>query len=213
MVQAIIFDMDGVIVDSMNIHYNIWKKTGEKFGFVFDKDLLDSVNGMDTLRIAHEVIEKFSLSVNADEIVKFKRELSENALKSSVKLFDDVFETINFLKETGKKIGLATSTPSNQMKLTLGQQINKLPFDTIITDDLVQNPKPAPDIFMKCAETLGVPYSDCAVIEDSLCGIHAAKTAGMIGIAITNTTVAEKFTEADYIISNLTELKEMIKKI
>lgn len=206
MIKAVIFDMDGVIVNSIPIHFQIWKEVGEKFGFVMNHDLFDEINGMDTKTIAKYLVKQLSLDINPEIIWVEKRQIAGNRLKHGVELFLYIKETLTELKHLGYKIGLATSTTREHQKLALGKNIDL--FDEIITDDDIMNCKPAPDIFMKCAEVLGVPYENCVVVEDAINGIKAAKAGGMKAIAITNTTSAEKFGIADAVISNMKELNK-----
>jgi HAD superfamily hydrolase (TIGR01509 family) len=206
MIKAIIFDMDGVIVNSIPIHFQIWKEVGEHFGFAIDSNLFDEVNGMDTRAIAKYFVEKFSLNINPEKIWVEKRKIAGDRLEGGVELFPNVEETLTHLKKLDYKIGLATSTPRNHQKITLGKYFTL--FDKIVTVDDVLNSKPAPDIFMKCAEELRVPYENCVVVEDAINGVKAAKAGGMIAVAITNTTDANKFDLADAVISNIKVLNQ-----
>ncbi len=208
MIRAVIFDMDGVIVDSVGLHYEVWKAVGDRFGFILDRDLFDTLNGMDTKDIARAVIEKFSLGAGIDEIVGYKRKAAEERFRGGAELFLGAAEKITRLKASGLNIGLATSTNMELVKVILGEHFSL--FETIITDDDIMNSKPAPDIFMKCAEMLGVPYAECIVVEDSINGINAAKKAGMKAVAITNTTPAWKFTMADAVIHKIDELDDAL---
>ncbi len=204
MIKAVIFDMDGVIVDSVGLHFDVWKEVGDRFGFVMDHDFFDSLNGMDTGDIAKVVVKKFSLEASPEEIAGYKKEIAVDIFRGGAKLFGGVADVLTRLKESGYKVGLATSTNLDLVKETLGEHISM--FETIITDDDIMNSKPAPDIFMKCAELLQVPYDECVVVEDSINGIIAAKKAGMKAVAITNTSPSWKFTMADAVISRIEEL-------
>jgi HAD superfamily hydrolase (TIGR01509 family) len=201
MIKAVIFDMDGVIVNSIPLHFQVWKEVAEKFGFVTNQDLFDEVNGMDTISIAKYVVEKYNLDIDPEKIWVEKRKIAGDRLEHGVDLFEGVEKTLKKLKRLDYKIGLATSTPRDHQKVTLGKYFSL--FDKIVTVDDVLNSKPAPDIFMKCAEELGEAYENCVVIEDAINGIKAAKAAGMTAIAITNSTDAKKFDMADTVISKI----------
>jgi len=209
--KAVIFDMDGVIVDSIGIHYGIWKGVCKEYGIDLDQDSYDELNGSPTSRISRILVEKFNLTVDPKELAEKKSSRSAEKLHGGIPLFPNVRETLIELKQKGYLIGLATSTLREHEQFTL--EDNTSLFDKIITVDDIQNPKPAPDIFMKCAEELRVPYNESMVLEDSLNGITAAKSAGMIAVAITNTTIAEKFTHADYIISDIKEIIGIVDQL
>jgi len=207
--KAVIFDMDGTIIDSMPIHFKIWQEVLAKFGYNLTKDFFDKLNGMNTPKIAKYLHDNHIVEVDPDLMAKEKRKISGEQLLMGVPLFPGVVETLNSLKSAGYKLGLATMTAKDHVELSLGENMHTLPFEKIVTDSDVENPKPAPDIFMKCAEELGVDYKDCVVVEDSLNGIKAAKAAGMKAVAITNTTPAEKFTDADRVINHITEVNDV----
>ncbi|MFW6449550.1 MAG: HAD family hydrolase [Nanoarchaeota archaeon] len=206
MINTIIFDMDGVIIDSVKVHFRIWKEVAAKYNVEFDEKFLDRVNGMDTPRIAQTLVDEFKLSASADEIAVEKRRLSGEKIKEGVELFPGVKDTLGNLKKLGYRIGLATMSPREHVENALGTNILNLELDKIVTADDVANPKPAPDIFLKCAEKLGKEPEQCVVVEDAINGITAAKSAGMKAIALTTTTSKDKFTEADAIIPSIKNL-------
>ena len=173
-------------------------------------DLFDELNGMDTPMIANELVKRFNLNSEADEITVLKRRISQENLEHGVNLFCGVRETIDEIKAQGIMVGLATASPRKHVELDLAGK--GLEFDYIVTIDDVMHPKPEPDIFMKCAEMLGVPYSECVVVEDAINGVEAAKKAGMKVVAITNTTVREKF-QADAVIDDIRELPAIIETV
>ncbi|MGM5482412.1 MAG: HAD family hydrolase [Nanobdellota archaeon] len=208
MINTIIFDMDGVIVDSVPLHLGIWREVAQKYGIEIEDKLFDDLNGMDTPHISKRLIEKFSLNTSVDEMSSLKRSISSEKLQKGVNLFPGVKDAIGNLKKLGYRIGLATMTPRIHVESTLGSNILELELDQIITDDDVSNPKPAPDVFLKCAEKLGKEPYQCVVVEDSLNGISAAKAAGMKAVAITNTTSKDKFVQADAIISSMKQLNQ-----
>lgn len=206
MINTVIFDMDGVIVDSVGLHFETWREVGKDYGIEISQDMLDKLNGMDTPRISEYLVEEFKLDAKPEEISELKRNLSGEKLKKGVEIFPGVKETLGNLKKLGYRIGLATMTPRNHVEFSLGPNLLQLELDQIVTDDDVQNAKPAPDVFLKCAEKLGKEPEQCVVIEDSLNGIKAAKAAGMKAIALTTTTAREKFVDADAIISSIKQI-------
>jgi len=214
MIKGIIFDMDGTLIDSIGMHKEIWQSVLEIHGIEVDSHLFDEVNGMVTLDIAQFVIDKYKINADAHQIAAEKQKLSGRKLEDGVKLYDDVKETLVLLKRLGLRIGVGTSTPRAHAIAALGSSITDLEFDAIVAGDEVENGKPAPDIFLKCAEEMQLHPDECMVVEDAINGIQAAKNCGMKAVAITNTTPAEKFTMADSVIKHIKEINSnFIQKI
>ncbi|MFW6014670.1 MAG: HAD family hydrolase [Nanoarchaeota archaeon] len=206
MIDTVIFDMDGVIINSVEIHFNIWREVAKKFNAEISDDFINKTNGMNTPEIAAFLVKEFNLDAKAQDISAEKRKLSGEKLKEGIPLFDGVQETISTLKKLGYKIGLATMTPKNHVEYALGKNLFELEFDAVVTDDDVKRPKPEPDVFLKCAEELQSPPEKCVVIEDALNGVTAARKAGMYAIAVTTTTSREHFVNAHAIIQKTSEL-------
>jgi len=202
--KGVIFDMDGTLLESTEADYKAWEKVfivyGKKLSFadyvpllgIRSADVIINYIGItneeDVKRILKEKFDYFVEYVNAYPIIAV--EGAEDFLKS--------------LSKFDLKIGLATSSRKEKMKMVL-ESLNFLKyFDTIVTGEEVENSKPAPDIFLKAAKRLGLSADDCLVFEDGPVGVAAAKNAGMKCIAITETHPVEKLHLADFIIDTYT---------
>ncbi len=214
MIDTVIFDMDGVIINSVNIHFDIWREVAKKYDVQISDDFINKTNGMNTPEIASFLIKEFNLNADPHDISVAKRKLSGEKLKEGVPLFEGVKETISTLKKLGFKIGLATMTPRNHVEYALGRNLFDLEFDAVVTDDDVERPKPEPDVFLKCAQYLDSSPENCVVIEDALNGVEAARKAGMYAIAVTTTTTRDNFHNAHAIIQKTSELtNDLIKAL
>jgi len=202
MIQAVIFDMDGVIVDSEAMHVKIERDLLKKYGGKIEPHYLEQFSGTTDSFFWKSIIEKFDLNVTAKQLSAEKDKIVMSKLKD-MRLFPGIRTLLNNLKEKNIKIALASSSKRSWINEVIHN--NNLHFNYIISGESLHKPKPMPDIFLHAAEHLNLPPSSCIVIEDSVNGVKAAKAAGMNCIAITNTFPKEKLVEADYIINNLNE--------
>jgi beta-phosphoglucomutase len=131
---------------------------------------------------------------------------SDIAAEKGIQVVPHAIKLLKQLKQENLKIALATSSRQEKMKLVL-QLTNLLPyFDVIVTGDLVNRSKPAPDIFLKVAEKLQLKPCECVVIEDAANGVKAAKNAGMKCVAITTTHTEDLLQQADLVIDSYEKL-------
>ncbi len=182
--EALIFDMDGTLVDSGQLHELAWIAMLEHYGMPIDRPLMRSLAGVPTKGTIDILLEKFGGKVDAP--------LSEmNALKEQY-VHDNMHR---FIKPTGLKDIAEHYYGKKPMAVGTGAQtaeahtILKLcGLDTfmnaIVGADQVKNPKPAPDTFLHCANLLGASAKNCVVFEDSVLGLQAAASAGMVGIDV-----------------------------
>ena len=165
--KAVVFDMDGVIFDTENVIMSIWEALAKKDGIEGIHEVLLSCIGrsyQDTKRIFHQHYgENFPYeSFREREEVMFK----ERMLKQGIPLKEGVHELIDFLKEKGYLIGLASSTRRALIFRNLATVGLEATFDFVIGGDQVPQSKPHPDIYLKACEGLGVMPQACYAIED-----------------------------------------------
>ncbi|MFP4423668.1 MAG: HAD family hydrolase [Candidatus Woesearchaeota archaeon] len=205
--QAIIFDMDGVLVDSMPVHMKIWKSIFDKRNLSFNKEEFKKYNGTSSKQIAMRLIGDFGLQDTPENIISEKIAY-EAQYQDDIRLFPRVKFVLSRLQKR-YRLALATSARKEMLEY-IDSRFNLLSFfDAAVHSEMVQNSKPAPDLFMRAAEDIGIDYSQCMVVEDSVNGIIAARKAGMQAIAITNTFPSDSFHMADNIIHVLSELESI----
>ncbi|MDA8975904.1 HAD family phosphatase [Akkermansiaceae bacterium] len=177
--QALIFDLDGTIVDSMPAHYKAWSLALADHGApdAFPEDVFCSMGGLPTRAIIDILNREQGLTLDSDAIALSKKEHFLSCL-DDVKFIDEV---IDFVRANHGKVPMAVASGGGRVVVDKTLQVLKITdlFDAVVTANDVVNGKPAPDIFLEAASRLGVLPAGCVVFEDAPAGIEAAKAAGM----------------------------------
>ena len=194
MLKAVIFDFDGTLVSTIDLHIESSQKALEKLGIKVDpEDVRDEI-GKSLDEIVEDLAKKYPeiRYIDINEVIRIKRELFYQNL-DKVKLLRGSRELLSLLKDNGIKIGLATSSLKDFV-YTILERFNILDyFDVIVTAEDVSRAKPDPEIFIKTLELLKVRPYEALVIEDSSYGVIAAKRAG-IPVYVVLTGVSNKRT-------------------
>lgn len=188
MIEAVIFDLDGVLVTTDELHYQAWKKLAESIGISnFTKEDNVRQRGVSRMASLEIVLEKTDRSYTDDE----KEELAERKNKMYVSslatlspedVLPGVIEFIQFLKGKGIKTAIGSASKNTPLILEKTGIIDK--FDEIVCGLDTQKSKPDPEVFLLGAKRLGISPEKCVVVEDSDAGIEAAKAGGMYAIAV-----------------------------
>lgn len=182
--EALIFDMDGTLVDSGQLHQHTWSLTLEKYGIPIDAPLMRSLAGVPTKETLEILIRKFQCTVQAsiEEMNAFK----EQSVREHMHRFVRATELIEVVKKYHgiKPMAIGTGANTVEARMVLKQCGIEHLMDVVVGADQVENPKPAPDTFLRCAQLLGVKPSQCVVFEDSRLGLQAAQNSGMAGIDV-----------------------------
>jgi beta-phosphoglucomutase len=186
-IKGLIFDLDGVIADTANLHYKAWCKIGEQWGFnlsLAQNEELKGVSRKDSiLKIANWAGKSFTNEeLDAFAFEKNKNYLSYCQTLGTKDILPGVYDFINASMNKGLK--LAVGSASKNAKIIL-QKLGILDLFSIIVDgNMVQNSKPDPEVFIKGAEILELEPKSCVVFEDSQAGIQAAISAGMFSVGV-----------------------------
>jgi len=208
--EAIIFDVDGTLVDSMGIWKAIDIEFFEMHGKVLPRDLQRQIEGMSFYQTAEYFKDKFGFSEDIDEMIDIWNKMAYKKYSEEIQYKRGAEDFLIFCKNKGIKLGIATSN-SRVLFDAVGEHlgINKF-MDCIVTGSEVLNGKPAPDVYLEVAKRLNVIPSKCLVFEDITKGILAGKNAGMKVCAIydeySSECTEEKKLLADYFINDYTEL-------
>lgn len=181
---ALIFDMDGTLVDSGQLHEFSWTATLNKYGIPIDGPLMRSLAGVPTKETLEVLIQKFNCQVQVS--VQEMNEFKEQCVRDNLHRFVQATALIDVVKKyhDSKPMAIGTGANTPEALLVLKQCGLDKYLDVVVGADQVKSPKPAPDTFLRCAELLGVDARRCVVFEDSKLGLQAAARAGMAGIDV-----------------------------
>ncbi|AEE15643.1 beta-phosphoglucomutase [Treponema brennaborense] len=186
-IKAALFDLDGVLVDTAKYHYAAWKRLAQSLGFDFtekDNERLKGVSRTESLEILLSIggihadaVRKAELAARKNAwYVEYLNELDESAL------LDGAAAYLRYLRNGGVKTALGSASKNAPLIL---ERLRIAPlFDAVVDGNSVEKAKPDPEVFLKGAAALETEPADCAVFEDSLAGIQAAKAGGMYAVAV-----------------------------
>ncbi len=201
--KGAIFDLDGVIVNTINLHFKAWQKMfceyGEKFDFT---DYKAKVDGIPRIAGAKAILKNLTdkeIEEAAARKQKYFLEFLDNQEETIV--YQDTLDLIEKLKNKGVKIAVISSSKSCRYILDKAGLTAK--FEVILGGGDVKNGKPHPDIFLIAAKQLGLKPAECIVFEDAVLGVVAAKRAGIKCVGIDRHGDESRLAEADMVVSNL----------
>lgn len=188
MIKAVIFDLDGVLVTTDELHYRAWKKLAEQegiTGFTREDNIRQrGVSRMASLEVVLEKSGKQYSDVEKKVLAEKKNDMYVKSLESLDKsaVLDGVFDFITYLKQKGIKLAVGSASKNTPMILEKTGLADK--FEAVSCGLDTQKSKPDPEVFLIAADRLDIPYSECLVVEDSDAGIEAAKAGGMYALAV-----------------------------
>ena len=179
-VKALIFDLDGTLVDTMPLHYKAWNQVFQKIGVDYPKDLFNKNAGLPAWKIADIVLQNAGVRNKFDPHVLFNQKFEVfNKLVPEVKIIEPVANIVYKYYNT-MPLSIGTGGYIATVELTLKHTGLDRYFEIIVAADDVPKHKPEPDTFLECARRMNTPPEYCQVFEDGDRGIEAAKRAGMM---------------------------------
>lgn len=175
---ALIFDMDGTLINSMPSHAKAWEQTGRELGYSLDSQIMYELGGATTYIIAEEMMRRANVPAELlEQLVQRKRALAFEFILSESTLLP-AFEIVQHYRD---KKPMAVGTGSHRkLAYELLDKFDLRPyFEAIVVADDVEHHKPAPDTFLLCAERLAVNPTECLVFEDADLGVQSALAGGM----------------------------------
>lgn len=209
-VKAVIFDLDGTLVDSMWVWEAVDREYFKLHGMEVPPGLQQQISGMSFTETADYIKSRYLIPDTVEEMKQIWNQLAEYQYKMEVPLKPGAGAFIQELKQKGIKTGVATSNSMHLVELTLQARGIRVHLDSVHTACEVAHGKPEPDIYLLVAEDLGVAPEHCLVFEDIIEGIQAGKRAGMRTCAVADSATMDiwedKRREADYAILDYREL-------
>ena len=187
MIKAVIFDLDGVIVSTDDCHYEAWKKMADEEGIYFDKIINNRLRGVSRMESLEIVLEKVEKEYSEEEKMQLAERKNGYYKEFITKLtpsdiLPGALKTLDELKVNGIKVAIGSSSKNTPVIL---KQIGLSDyFDAVSDGNNITNSKPDPEVFLKAADMLGIPYAECMVVEDADAGIEAGKSAGMKTVSV-----------------------------
>ncbi len=212
---TIIFDMDGVIVDTEPLHIQHLHGYLRKIGVVEPESFKRSLKGVSARDTWQMLIENFDLEDDLETLIQDSRESYIDYLESldTLPVIPGVVQLVKTLHSKGYRLALGSSAAPKRIELFLHKLSLQKYFERIVSGDDVKKSKPAPDIFLKAAQLMQVKPSDCVVIEDANNGIAAARAAGMKCIAYGGSVHnSDDLAQADLIVKDFKTLANSIER-
>ncbi|NLX83762.1 MAG: beta-phosphoglucomutase [Clostridiales bacterium] len=187
MIQAVIFDLDGVLVTTDDSHYEAWKRMADEEGICFNRQINQRLRGVSRMESLEIILERANKSYTEDEknalaarknsyYVALIQHLTPSAL------LPGALETVNALRKQGIKIAIGSSSKNAP---TILRQVGIADlFDAVADGNQIKHSKPAPDVFLLAAELLRIPPANCLVVEDADAGVESGLNAGMKVLAV-----------------------------
>jgi len=208
--QCVIFDMDGVIIESEEFHKKAYFETFNELGIEVSEELYSTFLGNSTINTFQKIVELFNLPQAPEDLVLVKRKKYVDMVSKDpdFKLIDGVLELIQHFFNKGLKLVLASSSSMGNIKLTFDRfDLHPYFVGKISGADLPQS-KPHPDIFIKAAEIAKTPRENCVIIEDSKSGIQAANSAEIFSIGYKPSYSSSDLSKADLIVTSHYEIMD-----
>ncbi len=211
--KAIIFDMDGLMIDTEIIYHETDRKIAESFGKTVSEETLGKMMGRKPIESYRIFCDDLGIEEPIEQLLKTRYDLVEKMLLQEIKPMPGLFDILDEFK--GKmKMAIATGSPHKFLEIALDKLNIREYFDVTQPSDGIVNGKPDPEIYLKVMEKLKLGHEYCIVIEDSSNGARAGKNAGCYTIAVPSEyTYKQDFSFVDYVAIDLKDAREHIKKL
>ena len=210
-IKAVLFDMDGVLLDSEEYICRAGVMMFMEKGYKVDPEVFMEFTGMGENRYLGGVAEKYGIPFDLEKDKARTYEIYGEIVAGRLQPLEGVVDFIEKCRSRGLKLAVASSADPFKVEINLVEiGIPSSTFGTVVTGLDIEHKKPSPDIFLKAAENLGVDATDCLVIEDAISGVAAGKAAGAKVLALTTSFTAEELSGADWIAGLLSDVGDEV---
>ena len=199
---GVLWDLDGVIVDTRELHFATWVEVLEELQIPLSRDVFDSIFGMNNSDTLSKIIGYPATEKMIESIAGRKEALFRDQIKGPLEPMSGVRMWLDRFQSWGWPQAVASSAPMPNIEVIIDDIQIRDYFATLVSG-LNMPGKPAPDVFLEAAELISISPENCVVIEDAVHGVRAAKAAGMYCVAVTTTTSREKLHQADRVVDSL----------
>lgn len=205
--MGVIFDLDGVLVDTGWAHKQSWYDLAEKEGFSMTDEFFYSTFGMQNYMIIPMLLSREAALDEVNRLSNWKEQRYRQIIAEKLAPAEGAKSLLDDLKSGNFLLAVGSSAPRTNLDLVLERTGLQDYFDAYVSGEEVTNGKPAPDTFLKAAQKLTLGADQCVVVEDAVQGVEAGKAAGMPVVAVTTTRSRADLHKADIIVDSLTELQ------
>jgi beta-phosphoglucomutase len=205
--KGVIFDLDGVLIDTGEFHKQSWYDLAQEQGLDISDEIFYSTFGMQNYQIIPILAGRDLPAQDVERLSEWKERRYRELAAGKLTLLAGARNLIDDLKHKGFLLAIGTSTPQVNLTFILEQIPALNCLDAFVTGEEVSKGKPHPDTFLRAAEKLSLAPNRCAVVEDAVQGVEAGKAAGMAVVAVTTTRNREDLKQADSIVDSLRQLK------
>ena len=200
--RAVLWDLDGVLVDSAPFHFQAWRELFTSLGREFSEADFRHTFGLRNDTILGDLLGDLP-PAEVERLAARKEALFRRAVRGNIAALPGALALLRLLRERGLRLALVSSTPHANIELVLRSLGVETAFDVIVGEEDVTRGKPDPEGFLLAAERLGVPPGECVVIEDAPAGVEAAKRGGMRCVGVCGDRPREALAKADLVVENL----------
>jgi beta-phosphoglucomutase len=211
MIRGVLFDMDGVLVDSEKFICKAAMMMFSESGLTVKPEDFEPFVGTGENRYIGGVAEKYGFPVNIEKVKARTYQIYQEIIRGNLKPLPGAALFVEHCRDKGLRLAIATSADTIKMEANLREiGMPSSTFDGTVTGLDVENKKPAPDIYIMAAEKIGLKPDECLVVEDAVSGIKAAKSAGCKCLAVTTSFDRSLLKEADWICDSLSDVPEEV---